>query len=271
MMTQFRTQSDQMTSQFNHLAVQLGTEASTPRPLTPSTTLQPPPGIDQQPETVVSEDSVHEPDNPSWLHGPPLVTQTQDSRSPSYLPPVVGSRSIQYAPVNITPGTAPVPPAASTLAPSTLPPHHHSSDRTPPRSLFSLGGSQSGRGNGAQYGPRRTEEYLSGYYWEQGMSQVSLITVPWLELSLQGPYDGKSEKFQKAPLSLADDSLTGFIQFYNVLRANLHSSGYNMHLLPDLPSICANTDLAISPVLASDLPSIGYDRSEYCPVLILLP
>jgi hypothetical protein len=148
MMTQFRTQSDQMTSQFNHLAVQLGTEASAPRSLTPATTLQPPPGIDQQPETVVSEDSVHEPDNPSWLHGPPLVTQTQDSRSPSYLPPVVGSRSIRYAPVNITPGTAPVPPAASTLAPSTLPPHHHSSNRTPPRSLFSLGGSQSGRGNG---------------------------------------------------------------------------------------------------------------------------
>jgi hypothetical protein len=130
MMTQFRTQSDQMTSQFNHLAVQLGTEASTSRPLTPSTTLQPPPGIDQQPETVVSEDSVHEPDNPSWLHGPPLVvTQTQAStpggRSPSYLPPVVGTCTIRYTPANFTPGTAPVPTATD----PTLPPHP--SNRTP--------------------------------------------------------------------------------------------------------------------------------------------
>jgi hypothetical protein len=38
-------------------------------------------------------------------------------------------------------------------------------------------------------------------------------------------------------LTLANDSLTGFIQFYNVLQANLHSSGYHIHLLPDLPSI----------------------------------
>ena len=67
------------------------------------------------------------------------------------------------------------------------------------------------------YGPRRTHEYISGYYWEPGIPVSSQVCVPWLELSLQGPYDGKSEKLQKAPLTLADDSLTGFIQFYNVL------------------------------------------------------
>ena len=80
MMTQFRTQTDQMTSQFNLLSVQLASSASaasTPRPLTPSTTLQPPPGI--EPETVSegSTGSVHPSDNPSWITGPPLVTQTQ--------------------------------------------------------------------------------------------------------------------------------------------------------------------------------------------------
>jgi hypothetical protein len=89
--------------------------------------------------------------------------------------------------------------------------------------------------------------------------------VSWLEGSLHGPYDGKSDKLQKSPLTLADDSLTGFIQFYNVLRANLHSSGYHMHLLPDLPSVRANTDLSLTPILAHDLPSIGADRSEYTP------
>jgi hypothetical protein len=42
-------------------------------------------------------------------------------------------------------------------------------------------------------------------------------------------------------------------------------SGYNIHLLPILPSVYANTDLAVSPVFASDLPSIGSDCSEYGP------
>jgi hypothetical protein len=199
MMTQFRMQTDQMTSQFNHLSVQLGTEASTPRPLTPSN-IQPPPGTAAPPEVdTVSEDSVHEADNPAWLHGRPMTGP------PSYQPPVVGARSIRYTPVAaVTPQTTTAPPYTAPISSS--------------RSLF--GGSQSGRsynGNGAPYGPRRTHEYLSGYYWEDGMTPASSVSVPWLKLSLQGPYDGKSEKLQKAPLALADDSLTGFIQFYNVL------------------------------------------------------
>ena len=211
-MPQFRMQTDQMTSQFNHLSVQLASAASTPRPLTPSH-LQPPPGTVPQVDTeTVSDDSVHKPDNTTWLHGPPLVTDGAH-------PPIIGARSIRYTSVAaVTPQTASsAPPSSSAPTPTpTLP----FPSRLPSCTLFSLGGSQSGhhgQGNGAPYGPQRTQEYLSGYYWDFGMPTTSPVSVPWLELSLHSPYNGKSEKLQKAPLTLADDSLTGFIQFYNVL------------------------------------------------------
>jgi hypothetical protein len=50
------------------------------------------------------------------------------------------------------------------------------------------------------------------------MPLASPVSIPWLELSLQGPYDGKSKKLHKVPLSLADDSIIGFIQFYYELN-----------------------------------------------------
>jgi hypothetical protein len=273
-MLQFRTQTDQMTSQFQTLSLQLA--LSTPRPLTPSN-LHLPPGttpdiVDTVYDSDASDSVKHAPDNPiTWLKGPPMVASASSATAPTtYHLPIVGTCTIRYSPVAAT-ITPHVTVKDSSPSPSSSQPP---AAQPPSWALFSGNGSNHSRsygsqsphqGNGSTYGPHCTHEYISGYYWESGMPVCSQVCVPWLELSLQGSYNGKSEKLQKAPLSLADDTLTGFIQFYNVLRANLHSSGYNIHLLPDLPSVRPNTDLALSPVLGFDLPTIGTDSFEHCP------
>ena len=185
MLTQFRTQADQMTTISQQLA------ASTPRPLTPSN-LQSPPGTVVVPETI-SEGSEPDMDNSSWLQGRPLVVEPHAPPTSGHNPLIVGARTIRYASV-VTPGSHTFP---------------HTGRPSPPPSTRSLfGGSQSGSGAGALYGTQRTRTYLSGYYWEPGLPESPQSSIPWLELSLQGPYDGKSDKLQKAPLSLADDTLT---------------------------------------------------------------
>ena len=268
MMVQFCTRAKQMTTQLQRLSVQL---TNTPRPLTPSH-LQSPPG--PQPETIYEDDDQSSisvtsstADNTAWLHSGrpmphrmpsiPTVSPSATHTAPAAAPAPSAAAPAPY--LAYAPVTASAPGTTGSYGPrrdTSIPP-----PPAPSRALFGGGNG----GTGGSYGPCCTKRYLSGYYWEPGLPPKYNIGVSWLEVSLHGPYNGKSDKLQKSPLTLADDSLTGFIQFYNVLRANLHSSGYHMHLLPDLPSVRANMDLSLTPILEHDLPSIGADRSEYTP------
>ena len=168
MMAQFRVQSDQMSTQLQHLSVQL---TNTPRPLTPMN-IQSPPGT-SIPETVLEEDeaSDHASDNSSWLSSRPMITE-----------PAATPATLRYVPasVPITPAS-PLPPLPRSAPPAIpLSPPFGAPPPHPSRTLF--GGGQNG-----SYGPRRTQGYISGYYWESGMPASPHLCVPRLELSLQGP------------------------------------------------------------------------------------
>jgi hypothetical protein len=119
-----------------------------------------------------------------------MVTTAASTVTPSYHPPSVGARTICYMPAAaVTPQTLP-PTSTLPAVPPLQPP-------ACPLSCSLFGGSQSGHGGsnqsgygtGTPFGPRCTHEYLSGYYWEPGMFVTSPVSVPWLECSLQGPYN----------------------------------------------------------------------------------
>jgi hypothetical protein len=109
------------------------------------------------------------------------------------------------------------------------------------------------------YSAQRHEEmFVSGYYWSPPIMPTDAHCVPWLDMSLDGPYAGKPNHIAKlSSVKLADDMLASFMKFYTSLRTRLNSCGFNPHLLPILPQIRPDVDLTITPIIEESRPVIG--------------
>jgi hypothetical protein len=76
--------------------------------------------------------------------------------------------------------------------------------------------------------------FVSGYYWNPPAMPMDAHCVPWLDLSLDGPY-GKQDCIAKlTSVKLANETLASFMKFYTSLCAGLNLCGFNPHLLPIL-------------------------------------